>query len=116
LTYPIESGSVFEDYTIAGINKNGNLINKYSESTMFNIISQNNKVASVGRVRLNMSVLNGSAIPNVGDYIIPALGPMDSIAAYSVSDFRVSFNEYKSAIGKVLSVEQNYIFVSIKVG
>ena len=115
LTYPVENGVVFDDYTIAGINRNGKLTNKYSESTMFNIISQNNKVASTGRVRLNASVLNGVVMPNPGDYIIPALGPMDSIAANSVSDFRISFNEYKSAIGKVLSIEQNYIFVSIKV-
>ena len=119
LTYPIDNGVVFDDFTIAGINRNGNLTNKYSEATMFNIISQNNRVASTGRIRLNKNVLNGAAMPNAGDYIIPALGPMDSIAAYSVSDFRVSFNEYKSAIGKVLNIDssdQNYIFVSIKVG
>ena len=116
LTYPVDNGVVFENFTIAGINRNGNLTNKYSEATMFNIISQNNRIASTGRIRLNKSVLNGAAMPNPGDYIIPTLGPMDSIAVYSVSDFRISFNEYKSAIGKVLNIDNNYICVSIKVG
>jgi hypothetical protein len=66
------------------------------------VVTQNNKTACAGRVQLNM------IIPCVvGDYIMPKLGSLDSIDAYAVNDFRISFNEYKVKIGKVLCLDAN---------
>ena len=99
------------EFSVAGVDQYGTITTKFSESLNFTVITENNRQAFAGRLRLSTTVLNAEA----GDYLIPVLGPQDSILLNPVKNYRISFNDYRISIGKVIRIDNGRPIISIKV-
>jgi hypothetical protein len=104
------SDIVFDGPAVVGFDKDGKLVDKFSLAMSFGISSGGNHVVSSGKIPLKL-------VPNceIGNYIIPCVGQDDSIEYYSIGDLRVSFGEYKLAVGKVIGIIGDKIEVLVKV-
>ena len=60
--------------------------------------SKVDRIAFCGQVPVN--VYNS----NVGDYILPILNDDNSITGVSISSSSITFDQYKSVVGKVLNI------------
>jgi hypothetical protein len=102
-TYP--SGDyTFEPGQIVGFSSPNKLTDKFSESKFFGISAGNNKIYTSGKVQF-------SYVPNVevGHYIIPCKGLNDNIEYYTISDSKITFEEYRQTIGRIISIDDDGI-------
>jgi hypothetical protein len=66
------------------------------------------RMAFAGRVPVNLL----GATP--GDYVLPAPGPDDSIIATAVPEADITFAQYRKAVGRVLSIQEDgRAFISV---
>jgi hypothetical protein len=93
---PLQGISTYE-MTVIGIDRNGLLTEKFSESVHFVVASTGGRLAIKGYITL-ATQLSGSP----GDHIVPVLGPKDSIALSAVQDYRVSFAEFRMSLGRIV--------------
>lgn len=106
---------------VVGIDINGELTKKFSEANHFMVVSGSPGLVG-GAVDVDTKEMIGfcGRIPvncqgaEVGHYIVPIGNQDDSISCRSISDSIISFDEYKLAVGKVISITDNIPVIIIK--
>ena len=90
-------GLATQEMAVVGIDRNGVITERFSESVHFAVASTGGRIAVRGCIALAQP-LSGSP----GDHVVPVLGPKDSIGLSCVQDYRVSFAEFRASLGRVV--------------